>query len=77
MLSHIVIHDEARQTRQRFLPQNTWNMLGEVEMGVFDGQEVFSHCVCDQCGKVTDTKSKVTCHIRGVHSRKLKCEVIG
>ena len=77
MLTHIVIHDGARQTKQRFLPQNMRNMLGEVEMGVVDDQKVFSHCVCDPCGKVTDTKSKVTCHIGGVHSGKFKCEITG
>merc|ERR1719369_1447706 len=60
MLTHIVIHDEARQTRQRFLPQQMWKMLEEVEMFVFDGQELFSNCVCNQCGKIFEKKSEVT-----------------
>ena len=76
MLTHIVIYDGARQTKQRFLPQNM-RWLGEVEMGVFDDQKVFSHCVCDQCGETFEKKSRVTYHIRGVHSRKFKYEVIG
>ena len=56
MLTRIVIHDEARQTRERFLPEHMWKLLREVEMFVFDGQEVFSHGVCNQCGKIFEKR---------------------
>jgi len=77
MLTHIVIHDEARQTRERFLPEHMWRLLQEVDMFVFDGQEVFSHSVCDQCGKIFEKRSEVTRHVKGVHNRKFRCQVKG
>jgi len=77
MLTHIVIHDEARQTRERYLPEHMWKLLQEVEMFMFDGQEIFSHGVCDQCGKIFEKKSEVARHVKGVHSRKFKCSVKG
>ena len=77
MLTHIVIHDEARQTRERYLPEHMWKLLQEVEMFMFDGQEIFSHAVCDQCGKIFEKKSEVARHVKGVHGRKFKCDVKG
>ena len=36
MLTHIVIHDEARQQRERFLPSQMMNLLEQVEEFNFD-----------------------------------------
>ena len=38
MLTHIVINDETRQTRERYLPEHMWKLLNEVELFVFDGK---------------------------------------
>ena len=77
MLTHIVIHDEARQTRERYLPEHMWKLLQEVDMFVFDSQQIFSHAVCDQCGKIFEKRSEVARHVKGVHNRKFKCQVKG
>jgi uncharacterized C2H2 Zn-finger protein len=77
MLTHIVIHDEARQTRERYLPEPMWKLLQEVDMFVFDSQQIFSHAVCDQCGKIFEKRSEVARHVKGVHNRKFKCQVKG
>ena len=59
------------------MPEHMWKLLQEVEMFVFDGQEIFSHSVCDQCGKIFEKKSEVGRHVKGVHNRKFKCQVKG
>ena len=37
-VTRIVINDETRQTRERYLPAHMWKLLNEVELFVFDGQ---------------------------------------
>ena len=59
MLTHIVINDETRQTRERYLPEHMWKLLNEVELFVFDGQWIFSIMfVCDYCGKIFGKEAK-------------------
>jgi len=67
MLGHIVVHDEARQTRERFLPSQMMKLLSEVDQLNFDGQLIASNCVCGICGKVFDTQGGKRRHIKGVH----------
>ena len=44
-----------------------WKLLQEVEM-FFYGHEIFSHAVCDQCGKIFEKKSEVATarHVKGI-----------
>ena len=77
MLTHIENHDETGQTSEKFLPEHMWKLLQEVEMFVFDGQEVFSHSVCDKCGQIFDKRSEVAHHVRVGHNRTFKCQVKG
>jgi len=67
MLIHIVIHDEARQQRERFLPSQMMNLLQEVEEFNFGGQLIRSNCVCLECGKIFDKKGGKERHIKNVH----------
>ena len=73
MLQHIVIHDEARQQRERFLPEQMMKLLNQVEEFNFDGQMIMSNCVCEECGRIFDNGSGKNRHMKGVHSRKYKC----
>jgi len=67
MLIHIVIHDEARQQRERFLPSQMMNLLQEVEEFNFGGQLIRSNCVCGECGKIFDKRGGKERHIKNVH----------
>jgi len=78
-LIHIVVHDEARNTRERFLPLSMVKLLSEVQEINFDGQLIVSNCVCDKCGKIFDTPGGKRRHVKSVHSEeqlKVKSEVI-
>ena len=72
MLTHIVIHDEARQQRERFLPSQMMSLLSQVEEFNFDGQLIMSNCVCRECGKIFDKKGGKERHVKNVHSKHLK-----
>ena len=67
-LTHIVVHDEARQNRERLLPASMIKLLGEVEHFNFDGKLIASNCVCEECGKIFDTPGGKRRHMRGVHA---------
>jgi uncharacterized Zn-finger protein len=67
-----VIHDEARQQRERFLPCQMMNLLNEVEEFSFDGKVIMSNCVCDQCGKIFDKRGGKERHVKNVHSKPTK-----
>ena len=69
MLQHIVIHDEARQQRERFLPRQMMELLNTVEEFTFDGKVIMSNCVCEECGRIFDNGSGKNRHMKGVHSR--------
>ena len=75
MLIHIVIHDEARQSRERFLPPKMLKLLKEVEEFNFEGQLIVSNCVCDKCGKIFNKKYGKERHVKSVHSRQYNCGV--
>merc|ERR1712096_41625 len=75
MLIHIVIHDEARQSRERFLPPKMLKLLKEVEELNFEGQLIVSNCVCDKCGKIFNKKGGKERHVKNVHSRQDDCGV--
>jgi len=72
MLTHIVIHDEARQQRERFLPSQMRNLLDEVEEFSFDGKVIMSNCVCNQCGKIFDKRGGKERHVNNVHLKQSK-----
>ena len=58
MLGHIVVHDEARQTRERFLPSQMMKLLCEVQQLNFDGQLIASKEVRDGILRVYFSKIK-------------------
>ena len=68
---HILIHDEARQNRERILPKTMLHLLNEVDKFNFDGREIFSDTVCDLCGKIFEKKNEVKRHKNGsVHNQR-------
>ena len=78
-LIHIVIHDEARQTRERILPSTVRKLLTKLEEINFEGQLIKSNCVCNLCGKIFTTPGDQRRHVKGVHSeeqQKIKTENI-
>ena len=77
MLQHIVIHDEARQARERILPPQMMILLTQVEEFNFDGQVVKSKCVCEVCGKIFVNGSGKNRHVKGGQCRKYKCLEVG
>ena len=48
------------------------NLLEQVEEFNFDGQSIFSNCVCKECGKIFDKKGGKDRHVKNVHSKHLK-----
>ena len=66
MMSHIVVHDEARKTQNRFLPQDMWHLLESETTFEFDGREVRTDSICEVCGKIFEQPTMKKRHVSQV-----------
>ena len=66
MMSHIVVHDEARKTQNRFLPQDMWHLLETETTFEFDGREVRTDSICEVCGKIFEQPTMKKRHVSQV-----------
>ena len=66
MMNHIVVHDEARKTQNRFLPQEMWHLLETETTFEFEGREVRTDCICEVCGKIFEQPTMKRRHLTQV-----------
>ena len=65
-MNHIVVHDEARKTQNRFLPQDMWYLLETETTFDFDGREVRTDSICEVCGKIFEQPTMKKRHVSQV-----------
>ena len=66
MMNHIVVHDEARKTQNRFLPQEMWHLLEAETTFEFEGREVRTDSICEVCGKIFEQPTMKRRHLTQV-----------
>ena len=66
MMNHIVVHDEARKTQNRFLPQEMWHLLETETTFEFEGREVRTDSICEVCGKIFEQPTMKRRHLTQV-----------
>ena len=66
MMNHIVVHDEARKTQNRFLPQEMWHLLESETTFEFEGREVRTDSICEVCGKIFEQPTMKRRHLTQV-----------
>ena len=72
MLSHIVIHDEARKTGDLFLSEKMWAELLEKGSIYFQGRFVPLTSVCDFCRKIFYNDNSKKRHKKNVHQQQME-----
>ena len=80
LLEHIVIHDESRKSRSKFVPEDLIHLLDTNATFEFEGREVTSDAVCNVCYKIFEKPHLMKRHLRQVHEdnfKTWKCEEEG